>query len=478
MKIRKLFLLEESPKERKELLDKTLIFGEHFLNNLSHLNAYNDPSKSNLNTDRKFAINEKSSGIDEILSLLEEELLSPGLNTASGANMGYIPGGGIFSSALGDYIAAISNKYAGVFYASPGAVNMENELIRWTADLVGYSKGYGGNLTSGGSIANLIALLTAKKAKNINIRNIERTVIYCSHQSHHSIQRAINIIGLEDCIIRYIDIDSELRMITEKLEKQIVEDLKIDLNPFLVIANAGSTDAGMIDSLYTIGKIAAKYSLWFHIDAAYGGFYLLTKRGQKRLNGISLADSIIMDPHKSLFLPYGSGIVLVKNVGHLVNANQYTANYMQDANEDSISYSPSQLSPELSKHFRGLRMWLPLKLYGHNIFQHYLDEKLNLANYFFNNVKKIGFEVGPKPDLSIVTFRYVPKNGSADDLNRFIIKEIQNNGKVFISSTTINGNFTLRAAIVSFRTHKAEVDSLLNILSEILSKKDITTPLQ
>ncbi|GEC80064.1 pyridoxal phosphate-dependent decarboxylase family protein [Flavobacterium aquatile] len=478
MKIKKLFLLEESPKERKELVDKTLIFGEHFLNNLSHLNAYNDPSKSNLNTDRKFAINEKSSGIDEILSLLEEELLSPGLNTASGANMGYIPGGGIFSSALGDYIAAISNKYAGVFYASPGAVNMENELIRWTADLVGYSKGYGGNLTSGGSIANLIALLTAKKAKNINIRNIERTVIYCSHQSHHSIQRAINIIGLEDCIIRYIDIDSELRMNTEKLEKQIVEDLKIDLNPFLIVANAGSTDAGMIDPLCDIGKIATQYSLWFHIDAAYGGFYLLTKRGQKRLKGISLADSIIMDPHKSLFLPYGSGVVLVKNINNLIKANQYSANYMQDANEDSNSYSPSQLSPELSKHFRGLRMWLPLKLYGHNTFEHYLDEKLNLARYFYSNVKKIGFEVGPKPDLSIVTFRFLPKNGSADDLNRFIIKEIQNNGKVFISSTTINGNFTLRAAIVSFRTHKIEVDSLLNILSEILNKKDITTPLR
>lgn len=471
MKNGKLFLLEESPMERKELLDKTLIFGEHFLNDLSHLNAYNDPSKSNLSTDRKFAINEKSSDIDEILSLLEEELLKPGLNTASGANMGYIPGGGIFSSALGDYIAAISNKYAGVFYASPGAVNMENELIRWTANLAGYSEGYGGNLTSGGSFANLIALLTAKRTKNINIRNVEKTVVYCSHQSHHSIQKAINIIGLEDCIIRYIDVDSELRINVEELETQIIEDLKTGLNPFLIVANAGSTDAGMIDPLFDIGKIASKHSLWFHVDAAYGGFYLMTKRGKIKLKGISLADSIIMDPHKSLFLPYGSGVVLVKNINNLIKANQYTANYMQDANEDSNSYSPSLLSPELSKHFRGLRMWLPLKLYGQNTFEHYLDEKLDLARYFYSNVKKIGFEVGPKPDLSIVTFRYIPKNGSADNFNRFIIKEIQNNGKVFISSTIINGNFTLRAAIVSFRTHKTEVDSLLNILSEIINKK-------
>ncbi|RKS01669.1 aminotransferase class V-fold PLP-dependent enzyme [Flavobacterium sp. 102] len=474
MKNKKLYLLEESQQQRKELLDKTITFGENFLDNLTHLKAYNKPLSATVSTNKKLLINDNTANIEEILLLLEEEVLKPGLNTASGANMGYIPGGGIFSSALGDYIAAISNKFAGVFYASPGAVNMENELIRWTANLAGYTEGYGGNLTSGGSYANLIALLTAKRAKNINIRNVEKTVVYCSHQSHHSIQKAINIIGLEDCIIRYINIDSELRIDVKELEVQITEDLKIGLNPFLVIANAGSTDAGMIDPLLDIGKIAAKHSIWFHIDAAYGGFYLMTNRGRKKLNGISAADSIIMDPHKSLFLPYGSGIVLIKDIKHLIAANQYTANYMQDAGEDGNSYSPSILSPELSKHFRGLRMWLPLKLYGQSAFKEYLDEKLDLAKYFYSEVKKIGFEVGPKPDLSVVIFRYVPRNGNADHFNRFIVKEIQNNGKVFISSTIINGNFTLRAAIVSFRTHKTEVDFLLNMLSEIISSEGVT----
>ena len=463
------FLLEESQQQRKELLDKTITFGENFLNNLPHLKAYNKPLDSNVTPNKKLSINDDTASVEEILLLLEEEVLKPGLNTASGANMGYIPGGGIFSSALGDYLAAISNKFAGVFYASPGAVNMENELIKWTANLAGYTQGYGGNLTSGGSYANLIALLTAKRAKNINIRNIEKTVVYCSLLSHHSIQKAINIIGLEDCIIRHINIDSELRIDVKKLEVQITDDLKNGLNPFLVIANAGSTDAGMIDPLLEIGKIAMKHSLWFHVDAAYGGFYLLTNRGRKKLNGISSADSIIMDPHKSLFLPYGSGIVLIKDINHLIRANQYDANYMQDASEDSNSYSPSTLSPELSKHFRGLRMWLPLKLYGQSTFKKYLDEKLNLAKYFYSELKKIGFEVGPKPDLSVVIFRYVPKNCNAEHFNRFIIKEIQNNGKVFISSTIINGNFTLRAAIVSFRTHKTEVDFLLDTLSEIVS---------
>lgn len=475
MKNNKLFLLEESSSERKELLEKTVLFGEHFLNNISLVKAYDNSLKNTINAAGRLSINDSTIGIDEILSFLEEDLLKPGLNTASGANMGYIPGGGIFSSAIGDYIAAISNKYAGVYYASPGAVNIENEVIRWTASLAGYAEGYGGNLTSGGSYANLIALLTAKKAKNINIRNIEKAVVYCSHQTHHSIQKAINIIGLEDCIMRHIKVDSELRINTTELELQILEDLKMGLSPFLVVANAGSTDAGIIDPLFDIGKLAAKYSLWFHVDAAYGGFYLMTNRGRKKLKGISAADSIIMDPHKSLFLPYGSGIVLIKNIKHLIEANQYTANYMQDADEDSKSYSPSILSPELSKHFRGLRMWLPLKLYGQNTFKDYLDEKLDLAKYFYSKVKKIGFEVGPKPDLSIVTFRYVPKNGNADHFNRFIIKEIQNNGKVFISSTTINGNFTLRAAIVSFRTHKAEVDMLLNMLNQVISI-EVQTP--
>lgn len=466
------FSLEESVEDRKHLAESVFAFGEQFINSLSDAKAYNITEVNSISKACGFKVDKETYTIDEILSLLEKELIIPGLNTASGSNMGYIPGGGLFSSSLGDYIAAISNKYAGVHFASPGAVAMENELISWTASLVGYSKGYGGNLTSGGSIANLIALLTAKKAKKINTRNIPKAVIYCSNQSHHSILRAINIIGLEECIIRYIPIDSDLRLNPNDLEEQVIKDLKIGLNPFLIVANAGSTDAGMIDPLKAIGKIALQYSLWFHVDAAYGGFYLLTERGRERLGGISLADSIILDPHKSMFLPYGSGMVLVKDVNHLLDANKYSANYMQDTSEYKSNYSPSQLSPELSKHFRGLRMWLPLKLYGQSVFTDYLDEKLDLATYFYNSVKEMGLEVGSAPDLSIVTFRYVPVNRNANDFNLSVLKGIHHNGKIFISSTTIDGKFILRAAIVSFRTHKAEVDSLIDILKANLKQTE------
>ena len=247
-----------------------------------------------------------------MLDLLEERIDKTGLNPASGGHLGYIPGGGIYASALGDYIAAITNRYAGVFYASPGAVRIENALINWMGKLIGYTDNFGGNLTSGGSFANLIAIATARSAGKIKSKDLESTVIYVCQQAHHSILKALKITGMEECIIRIIELDDHFRMNIDKLQLQIEKDKKEGLHPFLLLGNAGSTDVGAVDPLYEMAAIAKENNLWFHVDAAYGGFFLLTKEGREKMKGIELADSVIMDPHKGLFIPYGLGIVMVK----------------------------------------------------------------------------------------------------------------------------------------------------------------------
>ena len=445
--------------------DRVISYTENFLNNIRVEKAYRVTEEKGAGLLRS-PILEKPVSIKHALALVRDHVDFPGLNPASGGYLGYVPGGGIYFSALGDYLADVTNRYAGVFFAGPGAVRMENMLLRWLAGIVDYPEAAGGNLTSGGSLANLIGIVTARDAKNIRSRDVERSVIYSSSQTHHSVDKAIRIAGLQEAVLRHVPLDSAFRIIPSALESQITQDTEQGLRPFLVIASAGTTDVGAIDPLADIGAIARRHGLWYHVDAAYGGFFLLTKEGQKKLRGIEASDSVVIDPHKGLFLPYGLGAVLVRDPSTLLASQHYSASYMQDAAGDNEELSPAELSPELTKPFRGMRLWLPLKLLGVKPFRACLEEKLMLAKYFYKEIRNLGFETGPKPELSVVTYRYAPEHGDADDFNKRLVDEVRNDGRVFISSTVLNGRFTLRFACLSFRTHLDTVDLLLQILKE------------
>jgi len=458
-------LLEPTAVERSDVRGKIIDYSENFLNNIESLNAFNISQDKGIEL-LDSPISENGIGIGEAISLIRKNVDTPGLNPASGGHLGYIPGGGIYYSALGDYLADVFNRYAGIFFASPGAVRMENMLIRWMNELVGYPAAATGNLTSGGSLANLIAIVTARDAKQIKAANIERSVIYLSEQAHHSIDKAIRIAGLGECVVRHLPLDEQYRIIADGLEAQIAADKASGLNPFLVVASAGTTDVGAIDPLAEIGTVAKRHGLWYHIDAAYGGFFILTDEGKKKLQGIETSDSLVIDPHKGLFLPYGLGVVLVNDAVALHESHRYMANYMQDAAAVTDEPSPADLSPELTKHFRGLRLWLPLKLHGVAPFRACLEEKLLLAKYFHTEVQKISFESKIEPELSVVTYRYWPKSGDANIFNKQLLDAVVADGRVFISSTMLNGEFTLRFACLAFRTHLSTVDTLLEVLKD------------
>ena len=457
--------LEPTKKERKEYLDKVIEYTEDFLEDIHNKKAFINDYENHGNFE-KFPIQDTPSETNEILEFLRVNVDKAGINPASGGHIGYIPGGGIYGAALGDYLAAVMNRYAGVFFATPGAVRIENQLIDWVGELVGYKKGFGGNLASGGSMANLIAISTARIAKKLKAKDIENSTIYLTKQAHHCVMKALKIVGLEEIQLRYIDMDECYRMRVDELEKQIILDKENGINPFMIVASAGSTDVGAIDPLDAIADISEKYNLWYHIDGAYGGFFLLCDETKHRMKGINRADSVILDPHKGMFLPYGIGIVLVKNVKHLLEANSYDANYMQDTKDFQQEYSPADLSPELSRHFRGLRMWLPLKLHGIEPFRACLSEKIWLTRYFYEKIKKLGFEVGPIPELTVAAFRFVPKGKEANEFNKKLLKKIHDDGRVFISSTSLNGEFWMRIAVLSFRSHKSHLDIILDIMKE------------
>jgi glutamate/tyrosine decarboxylase-like PLP-dependent enzyme len=460
--------LDPGPAQRRRLRNAVIATTERFLGEIEDRKAFDDMVPRG---DALLAspITDQGLPIDVALDLLEREVLRPGTNPASGGHLAYVPGGGIYHSALGDYIAAVTNKYAGVFYAGPGAVRLENMLIRWVADLVGYPAGASGHIASGGSIANLTAIATARDAHGLRAADYARAVVYLTTQAHHSIDKALKLAGLAETPVRRIATDERHRMRPDALAESIAADRDAGLRPWLIVAAGGTTDTGAIDPLADIATIAGRERCWFHIDAAYGGFFLLTAHGRQALAGIERSDSVVLDPHKSLFLPYGAGIVVVRDAALLLATHNYTGHYMQDATREAAELSPADVSPELSKHFRALRMWLPLMLLGTKPFEAALDEKLLLARYFHREVAALGFETGPPPDLSIVTYRWAPAGTSlerANQLNQLIADGVRRDGRVFISSTLIDGRYTLRAAVVAFRTHLSTIDGYLGILRE------------
>lgn len=462
-------MLEPEKELRRVTRELVIDYSEEFLDNIENLKTYNQSRDMGLAL-LDSPISEEGIGIEDAIVLLAENVDKPGLNPASGGHLGYIPGGGIYFSALGDYLADVFNRYAGVFYASPGAVRMENMLIRWMSEIVGYPSSASGNLTTGGSLANLIAIVTARDAMGIRAEDVGRSVIYLSSQAHHSVDKAIRIAGLRECLIRYVPLDEKYRIVPAALEKMIAEDVKMALKPFLIVASAGTTDVGAIDPLPAIGDIAQNNNVWYHIDAAYGGFFVLTDEGKYKLSGMEKSDSLVIDPHKGLFLPYGLGVVLIKDRAKLNASHYYNANYMQDAVGLDDEPSPAELSPELTKHFRGLRLWLPLKLHGLRPFRDCLEEKLLLAKYFHSEVEKLGFISDLEPELSVVVYRYEPKSGDANQFNKRLLNEVVADGRVFISSTMLKGKFTLRFACLAFRTHLSTVEMLLKVLKEKVAK--------
>lgn len=470
--------LEPTPVQRKNWTNEVQAYAYEFIDSLPDRKAYvkkDQPDAGIL----ELPIDGQPKPMEKLLAVLKEKLPNEGLNPASGGHLGYIPGGGIYPTALGDYLAAVTNEYAGIFYGGPNAVRMENELVRWMCKLVGFPKGSLGNLTSGGSIANLIAFVTARDSKKITSDKVKRSVIYLTKQVHHCVHKAIRIGGMGEAIIRYVPMDTRFKMNAKILSDMVTKDVADGLYPFLVVGSAGTTDTGSMDPINDLANICEENNLWLHIDAAYGGFFILAdienedgSTVKDAFKGIERADSIAIDPHKGLFLAYGLGAVLIKDVKAQMESHYYQASYMQDTLGATEEYNPADLSPELTKHWRGMRMWLPLQLHGIAPFKAGLEEKILLTRYFYSEIQKLGFEVGPFPELSVCMYRYVPDAGDANDFNTRLLEYIQSDGRIFVSSTTIDGVYWLRVAILCFRTHLREVDVLLEMFKNGIKKLD------
>jgi len=458
--------LEPNKSQRTNYVNDVSAYANDFINDLKDAKAFTSAKE----LPNAFQLSKEKKTLSELLKIYAEEIANKGIKPASGGHLGYIPGGGIYTSAIADFLVDVTNEYVGMHFSCPGGVAIEHVVLDWMKDMFGFPTSAVGNLTSGGSIANLIAMTAARDKHKIKNSNIEKSVIYLSPQVHHCIQKALKIIGLEDVVINYLELDDNSKVKVDDLQIKIEIDKKNGLNPFLVVASAGTTDTGAVDPLQEIGLIAKEHNLWYHVDGAYGGFFILVDDKKEIFKGIELADSLVIDPHKGLFLPYGLGAVLVKDKQAVYHSHVVRANYMQDAVAEETPVNPADVSPELTKHFRSLRLWLPLQLHGIEPFVACLEEKVLLTHYFREQLVDLGFKVGPEPDLSVSYFWYPTNDKNENAFNEKLLAELHKDGEVFLSSTLINGKFVIRMAILSFRTKLDTIDKAISMIKRTLKK--------
>lgn len=396
---------------------------------------------------------------EELLDLVFRKVVPKGFGTAGPGYLAYIPGGGILHSAVADFIADAVNRYVGVFAAAPGLAQIEANVVRWFCDIVGYPATAGGILTSGGSLANFSALVTARRERLPD--DFLSGVLYASDQVHHSVAKAAMLAGFPEENVRLVPSDRTFRIRRDALTTAVAQDRAAGRRPFLVVGSAGTTNTGAVDDLPGLADLCEREGLWLHVDAAYGGFFLLTSDGRRRLAGISRADSVVLDPHKGLFLPYGTGSLLVRNGDALRRAHALSADYMPPMQDDPDLVDFNLVSPELSRDWRGLRVWLPIAMHGIGPFRRNLEEKLELTRWATEELRKIpNIEILAEPQLSIVAFRIarpdLDENG-LNALNRRFLAAINSRKRVYLTGTMLGSAFALRICVLSFRTHADRV---------------------
>jgi aromatic-L-amino-acid decarboxylase len=410
---------------------------------------------------------------EELLDLLFERVIPKSFNTAGPGYLAYIPGGGLPQSAVADLVSDATNRYVGVFAAAPGLAQLESNVLRWFCDLAGLPEEARGILTSGGSLATFSALVAARRDRLPD--DFLSGTIYVSSQTHHAVQKAAILAGFPEDRVREVAVDERFGIRVDALESAIAADRTAGKLPFLLVGNAGTTNTGAVDDLPALADLAARERLWFHVDAAYGGFFLLTDEGRRILRGIERADSIVLDPHKGLFLPYGTGALLVRDGETLKRAHALSAEYMPSMQEDADLTDFNLLSPELSRDFRGLRIWLPIRMHGIGPFRRNLDEKLALARWAADRLREIpGIEIVAEPQLSILAFRRVRPgaDGAALDRdNRRLLERINARQRVYLTGTVVGGRFAIRICVLSFRTHRERMEQALQDIRAALTEE-------
>jgi aromatic-L-amino-acid decarboxylase len=402
----------------------------------------------------------------EVLNFVLENVMTQSNVSTHRKTYAFVPGPSNYISVMSDTLATGFNIFAGGWVGSAGAAGLEISTLNWMLKLFNFPvKKGGGIFTSGGSMANLTALATARKVKCGE--DFSKAVIYLSDQAHSSNIKAINILGFKKEQVRIIPTNLEFKFSINKLKNAIAKDKIEGLKPFCLIASSGTTNTGTIDPLEELAVIAKKENIWFHIDGAFGGAVILSKKGKKILKGIDKADSLTIDPHKWLFQPYEIGCLLVRNHTCLSGTFTEKPEYLRDieGNESEINFYDHGI--ELTRHFRALKFYMSIKTFGLKAFREAIDYNIKLAEQVEAVLRKSDkWEIVSPANLAIINFRYNPvkENLSEDKIdlvNQKIAAKMMASGEAQLVTTILLGQVVLRMCLINPKTTLEDVMSTI-----------------
>jgi aromatic-L-amino-acid/L-tryptophan decarboxylase len=412
----------------------------------------------------------EATALEPLLDSLFREWIPRSFTAPGPGYLAYIPGGGLYPAALADFITNTTNRYTGVWQAAPALVQLEANALDWLREWMQFPPEARGLFTSGGSMATFNAIVCARE-RHLGA-DIRRGVLYTSDQGHHSILKSAKLAGIMPDRVRAIESDDRYRLRVDLLAPAIEADRRAGLVPFCVVASAGTTNTGAVDPLDAIADVCAKEDLWHHIDGAYGAFFYLCEDLRGALRGLPRGDSLTLDPHKGMFLPYGTGALLVRDGAALRAAHEATAAYLPAMPHPEDFYDPSQHGPELSRGFPGLRVWLSVKLFGAAAFRDAIAEKRALTVDAARRVADVpGIVMDAPPELSLFAFHLTRPGASRADedaMTKALMERTTARRRVMVTGATAKGRYLGRVCVLSFRTHQEQIDALVDDFAAVV----------
>nr|WP_298930403.1 aspartate aminotransferase family protein [uncultured Allomuricauda sp.] len=412
----------------------------------------------------------------DVLNFVLKKVMTNSTDMSHPKSYSFVPGPSNYISVMADALATGFNIFSGGWVASPAAAELEIITIQWLLKIFGFPQKKGGGIfTSGGSMANLTALTTARRIKCGE--DFSKAVIYLSDQAHSSNIKAIRVLGFKKEQIRIIPTDIEFKFAINKLKNCIAKDKLEGLHPFCLIATSGTTNTGTIDPISELATICKKEDIWFHIDGAYGAAAILSPKGKQLLKGIEKADSLTVDPHKWFFQPYEMGCLLIRNHKHLSHTFTEKPEYLRDIEGNTSEINFYDHGIQLTRRFRALKFYMSLKTYGLKEFRNAITYNIDLAEEVETLLRASKYwQVVFPATLAIINFRYNPiakkhSKKELDAINQYISEKVVSSRKALLVTTVLHGKTVLRMCLINPRTTLEDVKETLALCEEFASER-------